>query len=58
MRGKILWTKYLYFIILSDPDVAYINLNYTFHTGSHDNDHFCFKPSINGEYTFSYFDEL
>jgi hypothetical protein len=36
--GDMLWTKSLYFIILSDLDLAYINLNYMFHTCSNDND--------------------
>jgi hypothetical protein len=30
-------------------DLAYITLNYTFHTSSHDNDHLCFNPSKNDD---------
>jgi hypothetical protein len=42
----MLWTKSLYSIIFSDLDLAYINLNYMFHTSNHENDHLCFYSSI------------
>jgi hypothetical protein len=45
----MLWTKSLYFITFKDLDLAYNNLNYTFHNHSHDNDHLCFNPSINDD---------
>jgi hypothetical protein len=41
------WTKSLYFIVFSDLNLAYIKLNYMFHTRSHDNDHFCFNLTLN-----------
>jgi hypothetical protein len=47
--GDMLKTQSLYCIMRSDLDLPYINLNYTFHTRSHDNDHLCFNPSIHDE---------
>jgi hypothetical protein len=48
MRWRdMFWTKLPCFIIFSNLDLAYINLNYMFRTSSHDNDHLCFNPSIN-----------
>jgi hypothetical protein len=45
----MLWTKCLYVIIFSDLDLAYINLNYMFHTSCHDNEHLCFNSPINDD---------